>query len=211
MQIQEYASALDSLSASQAALLLSTQGFTNAQIAETLVAKEGSTEKAYQTMIEAGLLKSKQSLTNAELQNTIATTLSNNEDAKAVMSHMGLAVATEGEGAQTVKLTAKKLEEAVATGVLTKTQAQEIAMRHGVMIAQNKEVASTMPQWIAKMKAMTLATKEQAAKDIINNTARITSLNLSSTFCLLVSKKVSQRNTLFYQSFVVNRVMSALR
>lgn len=161
LQIQEYSNALEGVSASQAAFLLSTQGLTKAQIAETLVAKEGSTEKAYQAMIEAGLLKSKQSLTNTELQKTIATKIGNEEDAKALMSHMGLAVAIEGEEAQTVQLTAKKLQQAVASGLLTEAQAQEIAMTTGVTVAQNKQVATTMPKWIASMKAMALATWEQ--------------------------------------------------
>lgn len=161
LQAQDYANALKDVSASQAALLLSTQGVTKAQIAETLVVKEGSTAEAYKAMVEAGLLKSKQSLTNAELQNTIATALGNEEDAKAVMSHMGLAVAIEGEEVQTVQLTAKKLQQAIATGLVTEAQAQEIAMITGVTIAQNKQVAITMPKWIANMKAMALATWEQ--------------------------------------------------
>ncbi len=131
------------MSTSQAALLLSTQGLTNAQIAETLVTKEGSTADAYQAMVEAGLLKSKQALTNAELQNTIATKIGNEEYAKALMSHMGLAVAIEGEEVQTVQLTAKKLQQAIASGLLTEAQAQEIAMTTGVTIAQNKATIST--------------------------------------------------------------------
>jgi len=105
----DYANALQELSASQAALLLSTQGLTNAQIAESMVAKEGTTEKAYQAMVDAGLLKSKVSLTNAELQNTIATATNNEVTAKAAMLSMGLSIATEGEEVQTVQLTAKKL------------------------------------------------------------------------------------------------------
>lgn len=157
----DYTNVLGDVSASQAALLLSTQGLTNAQIAETLVTKEGSTADAYQAMVEAGLLKSKQTLTNAELQNTIATKIGNKEDAKAVMSHMGLAVAIEGEEVQTVQLTTKKLQQAVASGLLTETQSQEIAMTTGVNIAQNKQIATTMPKWIASMKAMALATWEQ--------------------------------------------------
>ncbi len=161
LQIQEYASVLNDVSASQAALLLSTQGLTNAQIAETLVAKEGSTADAYQAMVEAGLLKSKQALTNAELQNTIATKIGNEEYAKVVMSHMGLAVAIEGEEVQTVELTAKKLQQAIASGLLTEAQAQEIAMTTGVTIAQNTQIATTIPKWIASMKTMALATWAQ--------------------------------------------------
>ena len=160
-QIQQYIIALSGVEASQAALLLSTQGLTNAQISEILVKKEGNVQKAHEAMLNAGLLKSKQKLTNAELQQTIATKIGNEEDAKAIMASMGLSVAIEGEEAQTVQLTAKKLQLAVRSGLLTKAQAQEIAMTAGVTMAQKAQIGSVMPQWIANMKAMTSATWAQ--------------------------------------------------
>ena len=43
LQIQEYANALSDLDATQAALLLKTQGLTNAQIQQTLAAQGAST------------------------------------------------------------------------------------------------------------------------------------------------------------------------
>ena len=134
---------------------------TNAQISEILVKKEGNVQKAHEAMLNAGLLKSKQKLTNAELQQTIATKIGNEEDAKAIMASMGLSVAIEGEEAQTVQLTAKKLQLAVTSGLLTKAQAQEIAMTAGVTMAQKAQIGSVMPQWIANMKAMTSATWAQ--------------------------------------------------
>lgn len=112
-------------------------------------------------MVDAGLLKSKASLTNAELQNTIATATNNEVTAKAAMLSMGLSIATEGEEVQTVQLTAKKLQEAVATGILNEAQAQQIAMTTGVAIAQSAQVASSMPKFIAMLKAMAIATWEQ--------------------------------------------------
>lgn len=118
-------------------------------------------------MAEAGLLKSKQKLTNAELQNTIATQVGNESYAKAIMNHMGIAVAIEGEEAQTVQLTAKKLQQLVATGLLTAAQAKEIAMITGVAIAQNAQTASSMPKWIAEMKAMTIATWDQIKATVV--------------------------------------------
>lgn len=56
LQMQEYANALSELEPTQAAVLLSTQGLTNAQIQQTLAAKGLSTEMQYQAMAEAGLL-----------------------------------------------------------------------------------------------------------------------------------------------------------
>lgn len=108
-------------------------------------------------MVEAGLLKSKTFLTNAELQNIIATRLGNTEDAKALMSHLGLSAAIEGEEAQTVQLTSKKMKLLAATNLLTAEQVQEIAMITGVTIATKAQSSSVLPQWIARLKASTAA------------------------------------------------------
>lgn len=160
-QYEEFANALEGVEDSQAAILLSTQGLTNAQIQQTLSAKGLSTELQYQAMVEAGLLGTKQKLSNVELQSILASQLGSEAKAKEIMTSMGLSVAIEGEEVQTVKLTAKKLEQAIADGILTKEEAQLLAMTTGVTIAQNAQVTSTMPKWIASMKAMALATWEQ--------------------------------------------------
>lgn len=157
LQMQEYANALSELEPTQAAVLLSTQGLTNAQIQQTLAAKGLSTEMQYQAMAEAGLLSSSTKLTNTKLQSVLATQLESDAKAEEVMTSMGLTVAKEGEDAVTVKLTAKKLQEAVASGVLTEAQAQELAMTLGVTTATNAQAASVIPAWIAKMKAMAAA------------------------------------------------------
>ena len=159
--MQEYANALSELEPTQAAVLLSTQGLTNAQIQQTLAAKGLSTEMQYQAMAEAGLLSSSTKLTNTKLQSVLATQLESDAKAKEVMTSMGLTVAKEGEEVQTVKLTAKKLEQAVSSGVLTEAQAQELAMTLGVTAAQTSQASSAMPKWIAQMKAMAAATWAQ--------------------------------------------------
>lgn len=159
--MQEYANALSELKPTQAAVLLSTQGLTNAQIQQTLAAQGASTAAQYQAMIEAGLLESSTKLTNTKLQSVLATQLESEAKAEEVMTSMGLTVAKEGEEVQTVKLTAKKLEQAVASGVLTEAQAQELAMTLGVTAAQTSQASSAMPKWIAQMKAMAAATWAQ--------------------------------------------------
>ncbi|MCM1496704.1 MAG: hypothetical protein NC089_13025 [Bacteroides sp.] len=160
-QYQDYANALSDLGSSQAALLLSTQGVTNAQIRQTLAVKGLSDAEQYNAMVEAGLLTSKKSLEYAELQNIIATQVGNEAYAKAIMNHMGLSVATNGEGVAVTKLTARKIQELVATGLLTEAQAQEIAMTTGVTIATKAQASSALPEWIAKLKASTLAVWKQ--------------------------------------------------
>lgn len=130
--IKNYSVAIEGLEAKQAALLLSTQGLTNAQIAETLAVNEATTAETYKAMADAGLLKSKQQLTVAEIQENLQTVLGADADTSATMASLGLSAAIEGQEHQTVELTAKKLQEAVATHALTEAQAQEPAMRISV-------------------------------------------------------------------------------
>lgn len=160
---ERYAKALSDLSSEQAALLMSTQGLSNEQIRQALAARtlEGSTEtltvaQQYQAMADAGLLKSKQTLTTAEVTEALQTTLGADADAEATLAAMGLATATDAEGNSTVKLTAKKLQAAVADGVLTEAQAQQLGMTLGVTAAVNTQANSTLPKWIVSLKASAL-------------------------------------------------------
>ena len=166
---EQYANALKSIDSSQAALILSTQGLTNAQIAQTLAVKEGSTQKAYEAMVNAGVLSSQKTLTAAQfeanLSKTLSTTMSK-EEAKSktneIMKSMGLALAVDAEGKQFVKLNARKLKALVQSGKLSEAQAMEIAMTNGITFSMQRQTASVMPQWIAKMKVGVAMLKEQA-------------------------------------------------
>ncbi len=126
LKIKEYANAIQGLEAKQTALLLSTQGLTRAQIAETLALNESNVAKNYQAMLEAGLLSHKQKLTREQIQRNLQTVLGAEADTSAAMSALGLSNADAIQEHQIVQLTSKKLQEAVATGVLTETQAQEL-------------------------------------------------------------------------------------
>ena len=164
-EAQLYAQALSDVDSSQAALLLSTQGLANAQIQRVLAANGMTAADQYQAMADAGLLKAKQSLTAAQAQQTLQTVLGTDADINAAMASLGLSAAAGAEETQTVKLTAKKLQEAVASGKLTQAQAQEIGMRTGVLISMNAQKA-IFPQLIARMKAMAIAIKEQIVLNI---------------------------------------------
>ena len=146
---------------------MSTQGLTNAQIAETLAAKEANTAKNYQAMADAGLLKHKQKLTLAQVQQNLQTVLGRDADTSAAMAALGLSGAIEGEEHQIVQITAKKLQEAMASGELTQAQAQELAMRTGITVSMNAQATGVLPRLIASMKATTasvwLQVKAQAA------------------------------------------------
>lgn len=150
---QSYAAAIQGLETKQAALLLSTQGLTNAQIAETLAVNESNVAKNYQAMVDAGLLAHKQKLTLAQVQENLQTVLGSEADAKAAMAAMGLSAATETQMHKTVKLSAAKLQEAVNTNILTEAQAQELAMRMGVTLSMKAQTTSTLPKWIATLQA----------------------------------------------------------
>ena len=109
-------------------------------------------------MTEAGLLARKQELTVAEVQKNLQTILGTEADTSAAMSVLGLSAAMEGQEYQTVQLTSKKLKELVTSHALTEAQAQELAMRTGVMLSMRAQTAGILPKWIATLKAATLAT-----------------------------------------------------
>ena len=155
--VSTYANAIQGLEAKQAALLLSTQGLTNAQIAETLAVNESNVAKNYQAMAEAGLLAHKQKLTLAQVQENLQTVLGSEADARAAMAAMGLSMATAEEGNQVVKLSAKKIQAAISSHKLTEAEAKELAMRTGVTLSIKAQSASTLPKWIAMLQAATKA------------------------------------------------------
>lgn len=152
LKIQEYANALSDLEPKQAALLLSTQGLSNAQIEQALAAQKLTPELQYQVMLEAGLLSSKQKLTTAQIEETLQTVLGSDADVQATMSAMELKVATDAQGNSVAKLTKRNIEAAVTSGKLTQEQALQLASMLGVDIAVKKQASSTLPKWIATLK-----------------------------------------------------------
>lgn len=152
LKIQEYANALSELEPKQAALLLSTQGLSNAQIEQALAAQKLTPELINQAMTEAGLLSSKQKLTTAQIEETLQTVLGSDADVQATMSAMELKVATDAQGNSVAKLTNKNIEAAVASGKLTQEQALQLASMLGADMAVKKQTSSTLPKWIATLK-----------------------------------------------------------
>ena len=152
LKIQEYANALSDLEPKQAALLLSTQGLSNAQIEQVLSAQKLTPELQYQAMLEAGLLSSKQKLTTAQIEETLQTVLGSDADVQATMSAMELKVATDAQGNSVAKLTKRNIEAAVFSGKLTQEQALQLASMLGVDMAVKKQASSTLPKWIATLK-----------------------------------------------------------
>lgn len=161
-----YAKALDGVEASQASLLLSTQGLTNAEIQRVLAQQQLTTEQQYTALSTAGLLKSTQSLTIAELQETLQSQLGSKAKAEETLKSMGLSVAIEGEEQQTVELTGKKIQLAIASGQLTKAQATELAMHLGIDKALDAQNNSALPQWLSNLKNTGTALKKQVTSTI---------------------------------------------
>lgn len=152
LKIQKYANALSDLEPKQAALLLSTQGLSNAQIEQVLAAQKLTPELQYQAMLEAGLLSSKQKLTTAQIEETLQTVLGSDADVQATMSAMELKVATDAQGNSVAKLTKRNIEAAVASGKLTQEQALQLASMLGLNMSIKKQASSTLPKWIATLK-----------------------------------------------------------
>lgn len=152
LKIQEYANALSDLEPKQAALLLSTQGLSNAQVEQVLSAQKLTPELQYQAMLEAGLLSSKQKLTTAQIEENLQTVLGSDADVQATMSAMKLKVATDAQGNSVAKLAKRNIEAAVTSGKLTQEQALQLASMLGVDMAVKKQASSTLPKWIATLK-----------------------------------------------------------
>lgn len=161
-----YAKALDGVEASQASLLLSTRGLTNAEIQRVLAQQKLTTEQQYTALSTAGLLKSTQSLTIAELQETLQSQLGSKAKAEETLKSMGLSVAIEGEEQQTVELTGKKIQLAIASGQLTKAQAAELAMHLGIDKALDAQNTSALPHWLSNLKSTGTALKKQAVETL---------------------------------------------
>ena len=153
MRFQEYTNALANLEPQQQAILLSTQGLTNAEIQQTLALRALNPELINQSMSEAGLLKSKQSLTNAQIEENLQTVLGADADINATRSALGLKNITESEAQSVSKLTKRNLEAAIASGKLTQTQAAQLANIWGIDLALNKNASTTLPKWIATLQA----------------------------------------------------------
>ncbi len=166
-QIQAYADTLKDVDAKQSALLLSTQGLTNAEIQQVLAQQNLTKEEQYRALSNAGLLKTTQKLTIAEIQETLQSKLGSKAKAEEVMKSMGLSVAMEGEEKQTVELTAKKLQLAVASGKVTQAEALELATHLGVDKALDTQNKTSLPQWLANLKSTGSALKTQVV-DTIN-------------------------------------------
>lgn len=143
--------------------MLKTQGLTNAQIQQTLATNGVSTAEQYQAMAEAGLLSSKKELLASDLKSILTSQLQSEERANEVLASMGLSIATEAEGQQTIKLTTYKLARAQASKHLTEAETKELGLTLGVSAATNVQATTTLPKWIMSLRASTAAIWKQVA------------------------------------------------
>ena len=143
--ITAYATALKGLNAKQAELVLSTQGLTLAQKQAILS--------------QAELLGSTGKLTTAELNAILVTKKRNKDQAEALLINTGLITSETAEATATNVVTAAKLKELVATGKLTQAEANLIAAKAGVTLANQKESASFLAGIGTKIKGAGTALK----------------------------------------------------
>lgn len=105
--------AISGLSKEQALLVLSTKNLSKAQ--------------AEQVLSAAGLLNVEKQLTTAQLSERLAKELNSKADAEALLINSGLITQKELEENATIKVTAAKINEAVANGTLSASDAGVIA------------------------------------------------------------------------------------
>lgn len=116
--LQEYVSSIKGLNQEQALLALST--------------KKLSEEQKLQILTTAGLSTEEKTLTAAQISERLSKELNSKADAKQLLLSSGLITQKELESNATIKLTAKKLEEAVANGTLSASDAGVIAGAFGI-------------------------------------------------------------------------------
>ena len=143
--ITAYATALKRLNTKQAELVLSTQGLTVAQKQAILS--------------QAELLGSTGKLTTAELNSILVTKKRNKDQAEALLINTGLITSETAEATATNVVTAAKLKELVATGKLTQAEANLIATKAGVTLANQKESTSLLTGIGTKIKGVGTALK----------------------------------------------------
>ena len=110
--------AISGLSKEQALLVLSTKNLSIAQTEQVLSA--------------AGLLNVEKQLTTAQLSEKLAKELNSKADAEALLINSGLITQKEFEENATIKVTAAKINEAVANGTLSASDAGVIAGTLGI-------------------------------------------------------------------------------
>lgn len=110
--------AISGLSKEQALLVLSTKNLSKAQTEQVLSA--------------AGLLNIEKHLTTAQLSERLAKELNSKADAEALLINSGLITQKELEENATIKVTAAKINEAVANGTLSASDTGVIAGALGI-------------------------------------------------------------------------------
>lgn len=128
VSITQMATAVSGLSKEQAILALSSRKLTEDQMKQVLV--------------EAKLLESTVSLTTAQATERLSKSLNSEADAKALLQKYALITHQKLEKNSTLEVTAAKLQEAVANGTLSATEATAIANAYGLTIANGAQTAS---------------------------------------------------------------------
>ena len=110
-------------------------------------------------MSEAALLGTTGKLTTAELEAILVTKKRNKDQAEALLINTGLITSETAEATATNVVTAAKLKELVQTKALTQAEADLIAAKAGVTLANQKESVSLLAGVGAKIKGAGTALK----------------------------------------------------
>ena len=203
LKLQAYAKALSDLQPKQAALLLSTQNLTGAQIQQSLAAMENAkthekltVAEQYQAMADAGLLAGKKKLTVAQAEQELQSVLGSTAAAQEALQAIGVKTATDAQRKSVVALTEAKISEMVATGKLTEAQAMELGMRLKLATVTFDNLAKVITGYINHLFNLAKAIKNvalQTAKWLLTNpTGQLVSLALLAAGSVATLYKYSQ-------------------
>jgi len=125
--LDAFRSAIKGLSTEQAVFALASKGATEEQIRQILITKQSETADVEAALAKAGLTTATSALTQAEMVELATKTGVAKADAEALLSKIGITTAEEGQVAVKHQVTMAMLEQAIANGTLTTSEASQIA------------------------------------------------------------------------------------
>lgn len=141
--------AIDDLTAKQAALVLSTRNLSQAELEEVVIQNNLIEKYGAESLVKTGLLSANSSLLSSEkvisaekLKENIIQSATNKELAEEFIQKNLVTTANIEESGSTIVLNKALMDEAVKKGIITKENAAEILSTYGVITADNIELGS---------------------------------------------------------------------
>ena len=141
--IEAYRTALKGLSVEQSVFALASKGATEEQIRQILVTNQATASEVEAAMAKAGLTTATKALTQAEMVEMATKNGVAKAEAEALLSKIGIAATEEGQVVVKKQVTLAMLEQAVASGTLTKAESAQIATMLGLNAVETTNIGIT--------------------------------------------------------------------